>query len=100
MTNSPASRLKKHVPQRTCVSCRRTGAKRGLVRLVAIPGQGVEVDKTGKISGRGAYLCPERECWVNALKNGRLEHALRTNINTEGQERLIEYAKNLAATNC
>jgi predicted RNA-binding protein YlxR (DUF448 family) len=79
----------KHVPQRTCIACRKTGVKRELVRLVNIPGVQVEVDLTGKKSGRGAYLCPSRSCWENALKTGRLAQALRTDINPDNKARLL-----------
>jgi len=86
----------KHIPQRTCVICRKTSAKRQLIRLVAVEGQGAEVDLTGKKSGRGAYLCPEKECWENALKSGKLEAALRTKLKPENKEKLTEYAKGLS----
>ncbi|HWQ13148.1 MAG TPA: YlxR family protein [Roseiflexaceae bacterium] len=67
----------KHVPQRLCIACRRTGAKRGLVRLVR-DGEGrVAVDATGKRAGRGAYLCHDPACWEQALKRHALERALR-----------------------
>ena len=46
---------KKHVPQRTCVACREVNEKRSLIRIVRGP-EGVAVDKTGKMPGRGAYL--------------------------------------------
>ena len=47
----------RHIPQRTCVACRQTGAKRQLVRVVRAPDGSVTIDPTGKRSGRGAYLC-------------------------------------------
>jgi uncharacterized protein len=88
----------KHIPQRTCIMCRTTAAKRQLVRLVCVSGEGVIVDTTGRKTGRGAYLCPAAECWESALKGGKLEYALRTRINTENREKLIEYAKGLNKT--
>lgn len=91
----PASPLIKHVPQRTCIACRKTGAKRELVRLVSIPEGGVQVDLTGKKSGRGAYLCQSRQCWESALKAGRLESALHTNLRSEDREKLANYAKGI-----
>ncbi len=91
----PASPLIRHVPQRTCIACRKTSAKRELVRLVGIPGGGVQVDLTGKKSGRGAYLCQSGECWDSALKTGRLESALRTSIRLEDKEKLVNYAKGI-----
>jgi uncharacterized protein len=84
----------KNVPQRTCIACRKGAVKRELVRLVNVPGTGVEVDATGKKSGRGAYLCPDRACWDIALKSGRLTQALRTEINPENRQKLTNYAGN------
>ena len=68
----------KRQPIRTCVACRTTGGKRGLVRIVRLPGDaGVAVDATGKQSGRGAYLCPTRACLELALKRKALERSLK-----------------------
>jgi uncharacterized protein len=88
----PAAR---HVPLRTCIMCRKNVAKRQLVRLVCTEGDGVEIDLTGRKNGRGAYLCPTAECWENALKSGKLEFALKTRLNTEDKDKLVEYAKGL-----
>jgi predicted RNA-binding protein YlxR (DUF448 family) len=81
----------KHVPQRTCIACRKPGVKRELVRLVNLPGVEVVVDPGGKKSGRGAYLCPSRACWDNALKTGRLAQALRTEISPDNKAKLLNY---------
>jgi uncharacterized protein len=89
----------KHAPQRTCVACRQTNVKRELVRLVQTPEVGVDVDLTGKKSGRGAYLCPALSCWQIALETGRLEHALKTRIGPENKEKLVNYAKEFDNTN-
>ena len=83
--------IKKHVPQRTCVACRKVKVKRELVRLVCVPDGSVEVDTSGKKAGRGAYLCQARECWTIGLKGGRLEHALRTTLTRDNREQLIKY---------
>jgi uncharacterized protein len=92
MKDKSTGALLKHIPQRTCVACRKTGVKRELVRLVNLPGAAVEVDLTGKKSGRGAYLCPSLDCWDSALKTGRLAQALRTDITQENKARLLDYA--------
>jgi predicted RNA-binding protein YlxR (DUF448 family) len=86
----------KHVPQRTCVACRQTDAKRGLIRLVRNPEGRVEVDPTGKRPGRGAYLCHRSECWDKALKGKALEQALRTSLTPEDREALRTYAEVLS----
>jgi uncharacterized protein len=81
MTNKAKSKAKgprpKHVPQRTCIACRRTDAKRGLMRLVRDVEGRVTLDPTGKRTGRGAYLCHDPACWDQALKRNGLARALR-----------------------
>jgi predicted RNA-binding protein YlxR (DUF448 family) len=80
------------------VACRTTGAKRGLVRIVRGAEGLVEVDETGKRSGRGAYLCRSRECWDKALKGKVLEYALKTPISMEQKAALQEYAAGIEST--
>ncbi len=85
----------KHVPQRTCIVCRQTTAKRELVRIVrTLEGQ-VEVDPTGKRPGRGAYICGAKPCWELGLKRRSLEHALQTTIAPENRDKLMEFATTL-----
>ena len=72
----------KHVPQRTCIACREVAGKRGLVRLVRTD-EGIVVDETGKMPGRGAYLHPSRRCWATALEGNRVQQALRTKFSRE-----------------
>jgi predicted RNA-binding protein YlxR (DUF448 family) len=83
----------KHVPQRTCVGCRTVLPKRQLIRIVRSPG-GVQVDSTGKLAGRGAYLHDRRSCWERSLK-GALAHALKTELVAEDRERLQAYLETL-----
>jgi len=77
MTKQRQSARPKHIPQRTCIACRKVDAKRGLIRLVRLPEGRVAIDATGKRSGRGAYLCAERACWETALKRKAVERALK-----------------------
>ena len=84
----------RHVPERSCIACREKGAKRELIRLISRAGA-VEIDHKGKEAGRGAYLCPIRECWDIGLKGNRLEHALRIELNLENRQALVEYSKSL-----
>lgn len=85
----------KHIPQRTCVACRTTGAKRGLVRVVRTPEGRVVLDETGKKAGRGAYLCKAQDCWDTALKRKALEYALKVPITVEDKTALQAYAATL-----
>ena len=75
---------------RTCIACKKIRPKRELVRLVNIPNGGIEIDSTGKMTGRGAYICPDLDCWEVGLKNGRLEYALSTKLTQENQDELIK----------
>jgi uncharacterized protein len=84
---------KKHVPQRSCVGCREIQPKRTLVRIVRI-GTAVQVDPTGKLAGRGAYLHNLRSCWERGLK-GALAHALRTEISEQDRRQLVEIMASL-----
>jgi predicted RNA-binding protein YlxR (DUF448 family) len=79
MAKTHATRLRR-VPQRTCVACRSTEAKRGLVRVVRTPEGRVELDSTGKTNGRGAYVHDQRTCWEQALKKHQLGRALKVSV--------------------
>ncbi|PKM76358.1 MAG: DUF448 domain-containing protein [Firmicutes bacterium HGW-Firmicutes-15] len=68
------------LPQRMCVGCREMKNKKELIRVVRTPEGLVEIDSTGKKSGRGAYLCPDQECFNLALKGKRLQKALQHEI--------------------
>lgn len=66
----------RRLPQRMCVACRQSGAKRELIRIVRDGLGRVSVDPTGRRNGRGAYLCHDRHCWELALRRHALERAL------------------------
>jgi len=87
----------KHVPLRTCIACRGTEAKRGLVRIVRTPEGRVELDPTGKKNGRGAYVHESRACWDEALKKDRLGRALKVAPPREDIDALREHAATLPA---
>ena len=71
------------------MGCRTVLPKRQMVRIVRSV-HGVQVDPTGKLAGRGAYLHDQRQCWENGLK-GALAHALKTEISTEDRARLVKF---------
>ena len=77
------------------MGCREVLPKRRLIRLVRTA-QGVQVDSTGKLAGRGAYLHDRRECWDRALK-GALAHALKTTLSVDDRTRLEEFMHSLPA---
>ncbi|RPI91182.1 MAG: YlxR family protein [Chloroflexi bacterium] len=94
MSKKPVQRVK-HVPQRTCVGCREVLPKRKMVRVVKTV-EGVQIDPTGKLPGRGAYLHDRRDCWERGLK-GLLGHALKTSLSGDDRARLEEFMSALHA---
>jgi predicted RNA-binding protein YlxR (DUF448 family) len=72
-----------------CVACRQSQDKKSLVRIVRTP-EGVYIDETGKLSGRGAYLHADPSCWEIGLKKS-LERALKTSFTEQDRERLLQY---------
>ncbi|MCK6538408.1 MAG: YlxR family protein [Anaerolineales bacterium] len=88
----PVQRVK-HVPQRTCVGCREVLPKRTMIRIVRTA-EGVRMDPTGKLAGRGAYLHDRRECWERGLK-GALAHALKTTIRPDERAMLENFMNTL-----
>lgn len=87
MTSEDGKKLsqqrRKHVPLRTCIACRQKRSKRELIRVVRTPEGAIEIDPRGKVSGRGAYLCPDPQCWEAALEQGRLGRALKCRVSAE-----------------
>ncbi len=92
---SPKRRRGKHVPMRTCVGCREVQPKRTLIRVVRTP-DGVMVDPTSRLPGRGAYLHDRRSCWEQALKKGALARALRVTLTPQDLERLTAFMATLS----
>lgn len=88
----PVQRVK-HVPQRTCVGCREVLPKRTMIRIVRTT-DGVQIDQTGKLAGRGAYMHDRRECWERGLK-GALAHALKATISVEERAKLEDFLNTL-----
>ena len=77
-------------PMRMCVGCREMMPKRDMVRIVRGVDGTVSVDRTGKLSGRGAYLCLRSECFVRAIKIKALERMLEVSIGEELREALAK----------
>jgi predicted RNA-binding protein YlxR (DUF448 family) len=85
----------KHAPLRTCVSCHLKMPKSALIRIVRRSNGSIELDLDGKKPGRGAYLCHSSECWQQALKKSRLEHALKGRVTVVDKEPLVVFYNSL-----
>ena len=80
--------MQKKIPQRQCMGCRERKAKRELIRVVRGTDGVVSLDFSGKLNGRGAYLCPNPECLKKAIKAKSLERSLEVPIPQEVYDRL------------
>lgn len=78
----------KKMPQRTCVGCKDKKDKKDLIRVVVNKEGEMSIDKTGKMPGRGAYICDDINCLEKAIKTKSLERAFETKINEEVYEKL------------
>ena len=72
---------KRKMPVRQCVGCQEMKNKKEMIRIIRL-------DTTGKKNGRGAYLCPDPECFEKAVKNKGLERSFRQAIPKEVYEML------------
>jgi predicted RNA-binding protein YlxR (DUF448 family) len=77
------------LPTRTCVGCRTARPKRELVRLVRQLSGDVVVDPSGKLNGRGAYVCPDEACWTLAERRRGLERALSVQLDSVAWQNLL-----------
>ena len=73
----------KKIPMRKCLGCNEMKPKKELIRAVKSPDGEISLDLTGKKSGRGAYICPDKKCFDLARKGKRLERALEMSIPEE-----------------
>jgi predicted RNA-binding protein YlxR (DUF448 family) len=80
--------MQKKIPQRQCMGCRERKEKRQLIRVVRQPDGNVLLDFSGKVSGRGAYLCPDPACLAKARKAKSLERNLEVPIPDDVYARL------------
>lgn len=78
----------KKIPQRTCIGCNTKKDKRDFIRIVKNKENEIEVDKTGKMQGRGAYICDNMDCLEKAIKSKRLEKSFEMQISNEIYEKL------------
>ena len=72
--------MQKKIPMRQCLGCREMKPKRELIRAVKSPEGEVSLDFKGKAPGRGAYICPSRECLGKAIKTNALNRAFSMEI--------------------
>lgn len=77
------------------MACRAVKDKRELTRIVRLPDGKVSIDPRGRLSGRGAYICSNPDCWQACLTGNRLDYVLKTNIAPEERNRLLSEGRSL-----
>lgn len=85
---------KKKIPLRKCTGCGEMKPKKELVRVVKTPDDQVLMDLTGRINGRGAYICPNAQCLKIARKSKRIERSFEMSIPDEVYDKMEEELKN------
>lgn len=78
----------KKMPQRTCMGCNVKKDKNEFIRIVKNKNGEINIDKTGKMPGRGAYLCDNIECLEKAIKTKRIDRVFETQIEQDIYEKL------------
>ncbi len=67
-------------PERMCVVCRKMQPKQSLLRVVKAKDGQISFDETGKMSGRGAYICKSRECFDKLFKTKGFERSFKSSV--------------------
>lgn len=80
----------KKIPERTCIACRSVKPKNELIRIVRTPDGKVTIDLSGKVAGRGAYICDDEECIKKCMKHKPLGKVFKVEVGAEVYDGLLE----------
>lgn len=78
----------KKYPQRQCIGCGELKNKKDMIRILKTPEGEFVLDATGRKNGRGAYLCPSKDCLAKAIRSRGLDRSFRMAIPKEVYETL------------
>ena len=81
--------MEKKIPMRTCIACRSNKPKRELLRVVKFNDE-INLDFTGKLNGRGAYVCNDKECVQKLKKQKLLNRAFEMQVSDEIYDKIME----------
>ena len=82
--------MAKQIPLRQCIGCKERKTKPELVRIIRTPENEFCLDKTGKKNGRGAYICPNIQCFNKARKSNAFSRMLNVDIPEEIYDAISE----------
>lgn len=80
--------MQKKIPMRTCIGCGTIRPKKELVRIVLTPEGELCADRTGRMNGRGAYLCEDPACLQRARKRKSFAKAFHVQVGAEALDSL------------
>ena len=80
--------MDKKIPMRQCIGCGVMKEKKELIRVVKTPEGDMTLDRSGRVNGRGAYICPNRECLEKAIKNKGLNRSFKMAVDADVIEKL------------
>lgn len=80
----------KKIPLRKCTGCGEMKPKKEMVRVIKTAEEEIFMDLTGKMNGRGAYVCRSEECLKRAIKTKAIERSLGINVSDEVYEQLMK----------
>lgn len=78
-------------PQRKCIACGEIKDKKDLLRIVKNKEEGILIDESGKVNGRGAYVCKDESCLKSLRKSNKLNQAFKMKIDDDIYEELEAY---------
>lgn len=80
----------KKLPLRLCIGCGAQKPKKEMVRIVKTAQDEIFLDSSGRMNGRGAYICKNGECIVRAEKTRGLERSFKIAIGRDVYKRLMQ----------
>ncbi len=80
----------KKVPLRMCICCKQMKPKKEMLRVVKVNDNQFTLDETGKLNGRGAYICKEGNCIENSVNKKLLNKSYKQNVNSNVYELIKE----------
>lgn len=78
----------KKIPQRQCIACSEMKDKRELIRIIRSPEGEYLLDTTGKLNGRGAYVCDNSQCMKALVSRKGLDRSFKEKIPSQVYEML------------
>lgn len=75
---------------RLCIGCGAQKPKKEMVRIVKTAQDEIFLDSSGRMNGRGAYICKNGECIARAEKTRGLERSFKIAIGRDVYKRLMQ----------